>query len=228
MKFKYLTSSFEVNLPNKENENDWIVVVSESSSYNKEEVLVNAFEKDFPEIKLIGNDVSSKYIFLTSVTARSKALLKWYAAAKLSYSELTQLPLYLADHVHPSEFIKVREKASEINVVVSEFSKRAQSLAREYSEKLKKIENERDEAISEIKLNDNLIKIVTLQVIDLPLSIQMSIEGYAPKDISRDVSESRRVYARECLTTFKVSLLKLINDEPEVDINDIVKELGLK
>lgn len=207
---------------------DWTVKKAEVVTYAKEEVIVKSFEKSFPHIALMGNSYQEKFEFLGNLVSRNDRLLEWFTLEKLSYSELAQLPSYLTDLVEPKKFRDIQEKISSVNDVISDFTIRRNAAAEEYHEKLRKIDLEMNQKVKEIKGEDKIIKVLTLTSQSLPLSMAAALERYNSNTSDVDFADKKQLYVRELLTNFKVSLLKLIKDDPDIDIDSIINEVSLK
>jgi hypothetical protein len=131
--FNYEYNGVSFNVANAvERIDDWKVVKSKVSSYEKQEVIVTAFEKDFPMITLLGSDTYEKFEFLTKVCSRSSGLIEWFAGQKLIYSELAQLPNYLSKLVEPVEYQDLKDKVLQVNKTIAKFSDKRLEASNEY------------------------------------------------------------------------------------------------
>jgi hypothetical protein len=207
---------------------DWKVVKAQVSSYEKQEVIVKAFESQFPDLKLLGSDSYEKFEFLTKLCSRNASLIEWFAGQKLIYSELAQLPNYLKDVVDPSEFQLLKEKIFDVNKVIAEYSDKRLRASENYNKQMKLIETDLNKAVDAIKANNKVLKVLTLTSQSLPVSMAIALESYNAKTDSSDFEEKKKLYVRELLTEFKISLLKLISKDPEIDIDALIKDISLK
>jgi hypothetical protein len=207
---------------------DWTVKKAEVVQYCKEEVIVKAFEEKFPHISLLGDSFESKFEFIGGLVSRNENLLEWFSLEKLKYSELAQLPSYLKDLIEPKQFVDLQEKVSNINLVISDYTARRAVAAKEYQDKLSKIDAEMKGKVNFIKGEDKIMKVLTLTSQSLPLSMAAALERYNVKSTEVDFADKKKLYVRELLTNFKVSLLKLIKEDPDIDIDYIISEITLK
>lgn len=206
----------------------WIVKDAEVIEYSKATVIVESFEKQFPHIKLLGNDDSTKFDYLTNLVSRSDKLFQWFALEKIKYSELTQLPSYLKGRIDASEFSSIQKKISCVNDVIADFADQRAKLAIEYKNNLKKLQKKMDASIDKTIADDKVIKVLTLTTQSLPLSMINAIESYSPRTSDINFDEKKKLYARELLTLFKVDLLDKIKDNPDLDVDLLIDEISLK
>jgi hypothetical protein len=211
-----------------ENLDNWTVKKSEVVMYYKEEVIVKSFQAAFPHISLLGDSFEEKFQFIGGLVSRNEKLLEWFSLEKLKYSDLAQLPSYLKDFIEPKQFANLQEKVSSVNSVISDYTARRTIAAKEYQNKLKQIDNEMNLKVKAIKGEDKIIKVLTLTSQSLPLSMAAALERYNANTDDADFADKKKLYVRELLTNFKVSLLKLIKEDPDIDIDLIISELSLK
>lgn len=226
-KFDYNNVKIEVK-DAAERLNEWTVKTSETTSYSKSEIIVQAFEKEFSNIKLLGDDFDAKYDYLTKVCSRSTALLEWFSLQKLNYSELSQLPAYLDGLVDKKEFKHIQVEITKINNIISDYAAKRNEATDNYKAELKRIDKDMETEINKIKSNSNVVKILTLNSQCLPLQMAFALESFNTKTSESDFEEKKKLYVRELLTNFKVSLLKAVRDNPDIDIDDLINELRLK
>lgn len=207
---------------------DWVVKKSEVIEYSKDKVIVEAFEKQFPQIKILGNTETEKFDYITNLVSRSDKLLQWFALEKIKYSELAQLPSYLNNVVNEKEFKTIQKKITSVNNVISDYAKERTELTAKYKSDLKRIDERMNSSINEKIGNDKIVKVLTLSSQSLPLSIVNAIESYNAKTSDSDFDEKRKLYGREMLTKFKVAILKKINENPDIDVDDLIDKISLK
>lgn len=211
-----------------ENLDNWRVKKSQIFEYSKEKEIVAAFENSFTNIKLLGDSIDEKYDFLTKVCNRSSRMLEWLSNQKLLFSELAQVPSYLKDRITSSEFSTVKDKISSINKVISDYSLIRSKASEDYRSRLSQIDRKMKEDLDKIKANDKVIKILSLTSQSLPLSIAAAVEEYNMKTDSTDFEEKKSLLVREFLIEFKISLLDLIKQYPDIDIDKLLDEISLK
>lgn len=225
--FKYQNKDLVVSdVPEKLD--DWIIKKSEVFEYSKDEEIVKAFIKKFPTMKLLGDTFEEKFDFLTNVVSRNSKLLEWFANEKIKYAELAQLPKYLKTHVEPAEFAVLKDEVKTVNDILAEDAQIRSDLAKEYNRKLKDADNKLKTKLNEIKSNNDVLKIVTLTSQSLPLSMALSIEEFNVKTNDSEFSDKKKYYVREMLINYKIALLKLIKENPDIDLDLVLDELTLK
>jgi hypothetical protein len=209
-------------------EDDWVVVKSQSVTFDKNDYFIREFNKDFPNFELLGSSSFEKFTFLAEACARSPIMREWFAATSVKYSDTTQLPLYLKDKVAPSDYKKYVAKILDIKDELSQIVKSRNELAKAYNESLKQLKAEEDDIISRSIGQDNVLKILFLNTESLPFSIQLKIQGYEPKNANIDVATSKRRLAQEYLVQFKTGLLDLVREKPDIDLDSVLSEVAVK
>lgn len=203
-------------------ENNWTVVKEESIEYNKGQYILDAFNVDFPQFKV------NSYEQLVRVASRSKKLTEWLLNANIQYSDSTQLPLFLEGLVEPAEYKKVTQDMQSVKRIISEGSQERQLCAEKYKKAVQEIEAKEEEKLRKLKTDKTLLKILTLNSQYLPLTLQLSIEGYKSTIGSATVEESRKVYGREILIQYKQALVQAYVNNPDIDIDGIIEANELK
>lgn len=225
--FKYKDQTITVDNAS-DSIDDWIVKEAEVIKYSKESVITESFIKQFPHIAVLGDTYEEKFDYVTNLVSRSDKLLQWFAIEKIKYSNLSQLPNYLDGLVEPSEFKHIQENITSINKSISDFSDRRKKATEKYKQELRLIDKE-ERTVVDNKINSNkIIKVLTLTSQSLPLSMVSAIESYNAQTTDTNFDEKKKLYGRELLTKFKVSLLKAIKDNPDIDLDSLIDELSLK
>jgi anion-transporting ArsA/GET3 family ATPase len=208
--------------PPSDRVNDWLVIKQESISYDKDVVLLESYNKNFPYAKV------NNYEELTDIVSRSSKLNEWFANESLKYGMAVQVPLYLKNKLEPSQFKEVSRKIAEINDIIANSSKIRQAEAVKYKETLDTINTDEKSQIDNIIKDDNIVEVLTLSSERLPISIQLLINRYTPKDADIDEKLAKKSFSRECLISYKTSLLELVQQKPEIKISDVIEENRLK
>lgn len=229
MTFKFDYQGSIIEIPDASDKMDeWVVKVAETTTYSKEIVIVKSFNDSFPNIKLLGNNDNEKFEYLSKLVSRSDKLLQWFTLEKLKYSELSQLPSYLTDLVDPKEFKGIQEEITTVNDTISEYTLKRRKATEKYKSELKTLDDEMN-SIIDSKIKDNkVIKILTLTSQSLPLCMVNAIESYNAQTSDSDFEEKKKLYGRELLTKFKVKLLELIKEKPDLDLDMLIDDLSLK
>jgi hypothetical protein len=210
------------------NEDDWITIKSQSVTFDKTVFFIEAFHADFPDYTLLGSNDVEKFTFLSELCSRQDVMQAWFAGVSIRYSDTTQLPLYLVDRVAPDEYSKIQAKLLEMKDKLAIIVTKRNDLAVKYTSDLKALRLEEEAIVGRSIGQDNVLKIINLKTKQLPLSIQMKIQGYMPTSIDSDVSDNKRRLAQEYLANFKIGLLKLNESNPNIDIDKLLKEIELK
>jgi len=209
-------------------EEGWITIKSQSVSIDKNAFYIDEFKSDFPAYTLLGSNELEKFKFLSELCSRSPELRKWYAATTLKYSDTTQLPLYLKNSVAPNEYKRVQDKLLLLKDKLAGVIKKRNELAAKYSADLDALEIEERQVVIKTVGDDNIIKIVSLTTECLPLSIQMKIQSYMANSSDADIADNKRRLAQEYLAKFKLALIKMSYENPNLNIDYLVNELQLK
>jgi len=227
IKVGYKDGFIEFNQPDK-SEDNWVVIKSESVAYDKKALILDKFRTDFPHLPISGVDDDVKFDNLTRLCGRTRELARWFAQANLLYSDLTQLPLYLKDHVEPGAYSKIKDKVLLLNKKAAANAEARRELALEYEKKVKRLDAEYKADVSKFIGSDKVLKIITLTAEAMPASLQLALDNYTPADKEVDIGESRKRYAREMLIQFKIKLLEIIEADPSIDIDELVSSMALK
>lgn len=217
----FKTEDITVNRPDV-NAEGWTVVAEESIEYNKGEYILLQFNKDFPQFTV------ESYEDLCKVASRSKKLTEWLINANVSYSDSTQLPKYLEGLVDPTTYLDAQNSMQTVKAIIQKGASARQIAADNYKAEVKRIESKEAEELIKVKANNTLLKILTLNSQYLPLTLQLSIEGYKSTIGSATVEESRKVYGREILIQYKKALVEAWVDNREIDIDYIIESNQLK
>lgn len=206
----------KMNLPNQL-EDEWIAVKQESIEFDRASYVLEQFKNDYPDIE-VGEDIKLVY----SLCSRSTALNTWLASVNLKFSDYTQLPLYLSSLIEPTKFKVIKEEISEVRKIVASSSSKRLDAAKKYQAEIAKIDKEEASLLQAKKKDNPILKVLTMNSTRLPLSLQLQIEKYVPT-VTDDEAASRKVYAREMLIQYKIGLIKMIKQKPDIDIEAIIK-----
>jgi hypothetical protein len=210
----------EVKLPDETLDN-WVVVKQQSIKYVKGDIILEKFNKDFPHA------VVDSYDVICELASRSTKISEWLVNANTVYSELAEMPLYLDGLVEPKIYKGLTHDIQRINETIGSFSQNRQQLAEKYKNELKILEKKEKEAIDKIKGNNKFLRVLTLNTTSLPLTLQLMINGYSPSN-SENLQESQKVFAREMLINYKVSLIKKIIEDPNFKVDIVIDDNQLK
>jgi hypothetical protein len=210
----------EVKLPDETLDN-WVVVKQQSIKYVKGDIILEKFNKDFPHA------VVGSYDVICELASRSTKISEWLVNANTIYSELAEMPLYLDGLVEPKIYKGLTQDIQRINETIGSFSQNRQQLAEKYKNELKILEKKEKEAIDKIKGNNKFLRVLTLNTTSLPLTLQLMINGYSPSN-SENLQESQKVFAREMLINYKVSLIKKIIEDPNFKVDIVIDDNQLK
>lgn len=208
-KFNVSGNTYVVNEPDSNPEN-WIIIKEESYRPDKAEFVLNKFRKAYKNIKV--RDADQIY----SLASRSSQLNEWLAKVNAEYATIEAAPTYFRQYVDADDFSKASNEVARISKVMSDKAKAQAIAASNYQKSLKDIDNEFS---SKVTTEDKVAKVISLNSTQLPLSIQLAIDNYTPAMSS---SPNQKTYARECLINYKVSLLKILKNDPDINIDELI------
>jgi hypothetical protein len=107
----------------------WTVIRQESYSLDKHELIMRKFNEDFPQFNV------ENYKMLTDACSRSESMTLWLINANLTYSEESQVPLFVKDIIEPEHFVKLQSDLTLINKKVSEVSLEKRALVENYKKR---------------------------------------------------------------------------------------------
>lgn len=212
---KFDTGTYYVNEPPTDVES-WLTIKEEKYRPDKSKFVYEKFRQDYPNIKIKDSDQ------VYALASRSAKLNSWLANVNLEYALQENAPTFYRDHVSAEQFIEADKEVKKINVLNSEKAKEQSLAAQSYKDELERIEKKYCE---KIKTSNTIAKILALNTTALPLSIQLAIDNYTPAQSS---SPNQRTYSRECLINYKITLLKVVNNNPEVDIDKLITDNQVK
>jgi len=217
-KFSILNNVIEVPepLPNSEN---WYVSNTQTVSISKDQFFLTSWRSDFPTIKV------EKFDEISALVSRSKALQDWYAKKNVEYIRRIEVPGYLDKVLPPDDFNKIKQDLKEVNAAFSEEGAAIKEASDEFKRKLEAIRLKTKERLGKVYQN-KIVRVVTMNASELPLSLLVKIEGYTPK--TDDPTQSRERYAQEVLYNYQRSLVQLLQSKPDVDIEAVISGLELK
>jgi hypothetical protein len=211
-----------------EDQNNWIIIKSQSVTFDKSEFFIKEFTKDFSNYKLLGSSDYEKFTFLSELCGRMPAMTKWFAATSIKYSDTTQLPLYLKQGVAPDVYNRVQKGLLTIKKEQADIVDERDKLAKQYAKDLEALKIKEANIVKKTIGDDNILKIVSLTTECLPLSIQMKIQSYMANSSDADVADNRRRLAQEYLALFKSELININNKSRINDIDALIEEIQLK
>lgn len=69
-------------------------------------------------------------------------------------------------------------------------------------------------------------RVISMNTTELPLTLQLAIENFTP---ANDVnSPNKKAYARELLIRYKLELIKMIKNDPSININLVIESMQEK
>lgn len=196
------------------NPKDWKLVATEEFKPDRKNYILNRFKKDFPDLSI------DKYEEISGLSSRNLIVRLWFAKANAEYATELAPPQYLSDILPGSKYNNLIDKIKLINDINRKQSEAEKLLSDEYKEKAEKLEKEYIEKRNEILNLDPYLAVLTLNVTSLPLSLSLAIEKYTPAD--GQPSKSR--YAAEALIQYKRALIKLINENENINISQVINE----
>lgn len=208
--------------PSSKNE-EWTVIKEQSYTPDKVEYTVTNFKTAFPNVTL-PEGVLPSYDLIGRLASRSSVITEWLAINNAEYALEAQMPTYLEDVMTPEEYKKTQSEVTAYNKVIAEQQKEKQKASEIYKENLKKIDDKYNKQLNKIKENKKL-KILTLPSTSLPLTLQLAIENYTP---TGDDPPTKRTYLREILTNYKIYLLKELDNNKDINLDQLIEQNQLK
>jgi len=205
--------------PIKHDKNDWATIKGESYSPDRAEFILDKFKQDFPEHGEV------EYDRLMATISRSKPLSRWLAQTNVDYSISAQVPEYFKEFVEPNEFNRSSKVITEYNKILAEESQETQRLAAEYQRRMAEINNKYEKEKQKF-IKDPLVRILTMQSNELPITLQLAIENFTPE--ANEGAPEKRRYAREMVINYKVALLKILKEKPDINIDEVITRLSVK
>jgi len=138
----------------------------------------------------------------------SPRMRQWYKDWSIEYSAFSQMPQSFKDAgITPAEWKAIEKKLPKINEIRSKASKEVEEKAKEFSQFVKKKDEDVKEQLE--SLEDDLVKILKVNISCLPLEEQVTILG-TPEDRRSEVEQT----FLEALRT------KLLKDRAENNFTD--------
>jgi len=196
---------------------DWKVSKAEKYTLDKDEYVVEQFKKDFPHIGEIDFEK------ITLLVSQNKSLAQWYARINALYQLEVRVPEYLKEHVSAEEFDVASKVITRYNKVQQDLAAELNSEARKYEQKIKEISAKHKAEIDKLTKN-KIVRILTMTFDELPLSVQLYVSNFGTDPESKEIAPNKQKLGKELLVNFKVALLQLLNEVPELDIEAVIKE----
>lgn len=191
----------------------WFALKQENWVPDRQQFVLDCWKNDFPDM------VMEDYDELTRFISRSAFLNDWYLSVVSKYRRIVSLPIHVQDILPVSDYESACKKIKDINDWNASKSEDLENAAKEYKDKLKAI-NTKWNKIEEVKANDPIVFVLTLNTNMLPLSVLHRIDKYVPSDASDPITGT--VYAREQLLQYQRYLIdKHLGGE---DVFKIVEE----
>lgn len=196
-----------------ENPDNWKGLKDDDYKPDRRAFVLKEFKKDFPKIPI------SDFEELTQVISRSKIIREWYATVDSKYVVSVNVPTYFSDYVDPVAYGASMSKMEKLNNFLKEDAEERNKLAEEYKRKLDLLDNNAVIERNKILNQDKILFIALLSSDLLPINIVRAITSYTPKT---KAAPTQKKYAREALISYKIHLLKLIKNKPDLDIEKYV------
>lgn len=221
--YRMLNNEFDpvvdVKRPTKESDN-WYVIQQESFTINKEDFVLRKFREDFPKLDVLD------YAQFELVLNRSAKLQEWYSITSLLYTDSIQLPVAYKDLFNPTEYQGYFKDMQKYKGNLAKESLEIEELSSKFKQDVKDVKNKYYKLNKEIIDTNKYYPIITLNGTQLPLSIQIEIEKYTPKD--GDITQQKSLYAREYLINYKRFLIQKVKENPDIDIIGLIEEMQVK
>lgn len=218
--YKFNIDKYDLNIeqPTSDSEN-WYVIKQQSFTINKEEFLVDKFNKDFAKYSVKDFDQ------LKDICNQSIYLRDWYAKTSLLYAQSIQLPVFLKEIVSAPEYEGLANKLQQYNSIIAKKSREIEELSSKFDKDRDNIESKYHKEYS-LLLKDKIVRILCMTIEDLPILLQLEISNFTPS--TKDSAPNRSSYGRELLLNYQRTLITLVKDNPDVDIDSIINEMRSK
>lgn len=209
----------DVKRPKKDSDN-WYVIQQASFTIDKQDFILRKFREDFPNLNVLD------YAQFELVLNRSAKLQEWYSITSLLYTDSIQLPVAYKDLFNPSEYQGYFKDMQVYKNNLAKESLEIEKLSSKFKSDVNNIKKKYFNLNKEIIDKNKYYPIITLNGTQLPLSIQIEIEKYTPKD--GDITQQKSLYAREYLINYKRFLIEKVKQNPEIDILGLIEEMQVK
>lgn len=210
----------KVDSPKPDEESKWYVVQQQEFKIDKEEFILEKYNKDYPNFKI--NDFRK----LLRIVSRNEKLQSWYAKTSLLFADTIQLPLAYKDLFLPDEYKEMFTDISMYKKNLAKESEEIQTLSNKFNKDLEEIQDRYKNKNKDLLSKNKYYPIITMNSNKLPLRIQLQIEDYSPQ--TADVVEKRKVFAREMLINYKRALIKYVSENENVDVFELIDSQILK
>lgn len=217
--FKNLKDIITFVDPNKTD--DWVTIKDESQLPDRKGFIVDKFKDAFPDTKL-DSDVDKAYDQIGRLASRSYVINKWLITANLDYALDAQTPSYLLPYIKPDEFKILQTNITKLGKLAAEESEEINKAAIEYKKRLDSIRDKYSKDRDRLEGSNTFLKVLTVPSTYLPLTLQLAIENYTPQNVQN--SPTKRAYARELLTDYKIYLLQCLQNNPDLDIDKVIMD----
>lgn len=202
----------DINIQISESNSDWLFVKDEKYRPDRGEFILDRFLIDYPNI-----DVKRDINLVYSLCSRSSSLGEWLALQNLDYALIQDEPTYYRDVVSADKYELISAELKSISLRQSNRAKEESEAASRYKERISEIAKKYSTAPIKIKE----ARVISMNSTELPLTLQLAIENFTP---AANDNPNRRAFARELLINYKLALLKIIRVDPDVDIDEVIKD----
>lgn len=209
--FKSGNVSYAIEEPSKDEEK-WLIISDDKYRPDKSKFVFDKFQKDYPSIKAINAEQVYK------LASRSVKLNEWLAKTNAEYAVIEGAPTYFRQYAKPDEFDAASKEVLKLSKAQALKAREQADAAIKYRENLAEIDTKYERLLT---TSDKIAKILSLNTTVLPLSVQLAIENYTP---AKSSSPTAKAYARECLVSYKIALLKTLQKDKDTDIDKLITE----
>jgi hypothetical protein len=203
------------------NSDDWVTIRDESQLPDRKGFIVEKFKDAFPDTKL-DQDIDKAYDQIGRLASRSYVINKWLITANLDYSLDAQTPSYLLPYIKPDQFKVLQSNITRLGKLAADESDEINRAAIEYKKKLDSIRDKYSKERDKLEGSNSFLKVLTVPSTYLPLTLQLAIENFTPQNTQN--APTKRAYARELLTDYKIYLLQCLQYNPDLDIDKLIMD----
>lgn len=197
---------------------NWKIIQTEDYRPDKRAFIEEQFSESYPKFGKLDYDM------ITALASRSKVISKWLTISSQKYTVEVDPPLWLQSEISAEEFKEIKPKITLLSKAASDRAEAEAKAASEYKNKLARIERDFSDKVSAMKKDSNLLKILSMSSTDLPITLQLAIENFTPS--SAESAPNQRMFAREILTSYRISLIKYSKTNPDMDIQTVIDRLA--
>lgn len=199
--FQFTVNGITINVKRPEKDfKKWSVNSKENLNDIEVNIIINKFEKKFPHISLREDTFEALNSF-------------WQMS-----DECNNLKNALSE----------KYKADMEKLKSAQYDNLGAILRENYKMDMQNLENQKKALFDKILAKNSILTILLLDNTELSISISDAIDNYLLGNDSLEAVFQRQLYQNEVLINYKIALLEIIHENPDVDVYDILNQLRYK